>query len=325
MDYYLRFAEEFPTVHDLAQADEQDVLKLWQGLGYYSRARNLHKAAKMVSAEFKGSFPSDYHSLLQLPGVGPYTAGAIASIAFDKVVPVVDGNVYRVLSRIFEIYTPINSSQGSKDFRLLAEELVDLKSPGDFNQGLMELGAMVCSPTSPDCTSCPLADHCVARARGTHTDVPVKTPKRAPKKVWFNYFIISDGRKIIVRSRPSGIWQNLFDFPGEESEEQNELPLAETSVEKQHQGPMDRMMERLSECGATLVRQEVLDHILTHRKIRAHFHVIAVEQMPDLNDGEVLVKISDFETFPVPRLIENFWNIWKKSSADAVGTPLKNA
>lgn len=312
LEYYLRFAEEFPTVHDLAEADEQVILKHWQGLGYYSRARNLHKAAKVVSTEFHGIFPSDYNSLLKLPGIGPYTAGAIASIAFEKVVPVVDGNVFRVLSRLFDIGTPINSTQGSKEFRRLAQELIDPGNPGAFNQGLMELGALVCTPASPNCLSCPVAEICAARIKGTQSDLPVKTPKRAPKRVWFNYFVITDGHRVIIRSRSEGIWQNLFDFPGEESEKPNG-------------GCVDTMMDQLSGLNARLVRQESLDHVLTHKKIRANFHVIEVDALPEQKHDEHKVKMNDFETFPVPRLIENFWNIWKESSVDAVGHPLKNA
>ena len=188
LPYYVKFTEEFPSVFHLAKAQEGHVLKLWQGLGYYSRARNLHTTAKYIAAELKGEFPNNYKDLLKLKGIGDYTASAIASICFNKPEAVVDGNVYRVLSRYFGIDTPINSPKGAKEFKQLAQELIDKKDPATFNQAIMEFGATQCKPQSPDCTLCPFTSSCIAFNENRIIELPVKIKSGKAKKKYFNFF-----------------------------------------------------------------------------------------------------------------------------------------
>ena len=190
MDYYLRFIERWPTVVDLAEASEEEVLKMWQGLGYYSRARNLHHCAQQVTSEHKGQFPPDYEKLKQLKGIGDYTAAAIASIAFNLPHAVVDGNVYRVLARLYDIDTPININEGQKLFAQLAEDLLNRKQPGLHNQALMEFGALHCTPKNPNCLLCPLQAQCLAFAHQTVMQRPVKLQKVKVTTRYFNYLVM---------------------------------------------------------------------------------------------------------------------------------------
>ena len=188
--YFFKFIEQFPTVYNLANASEEEVLKLWQGLGYYSRARNLHSAANYIVNELNGKFPTTYSEILKLKGVGDYTASAIASICFNEPTAVVDGNVYRVLARYFGISTPINSTSGIKEFKKLAQELIVEDIPGTFNQAIMEFGACMCKPQNPDCFNCPLNDSCVALSNNTIAQLPVKINKTKVRKRYFNYLVI---------------------------------------------------------------------------------------------------------------------------------------
>lgn len=220
MPYYYSFVEAFPTVFDLANAPEEQVLKLWQGLGYYSRARNLHAAAKMVVNDFNGEFPKTYKALKSLKGVGDYTASAIASFCFDEPEPVVDGNVYRVLSRYFGVDIPINSTQGIKYFKELAREVMDERNIRDYNQGIMEFGAIQCAPKKPYCLLCPLQDSCVALKENKVDSLPVKQNKTKVRNRYFNYLVLLDQNEntILEQRRGKGIWQNLYQFPLIESE-----------------------------------------------------------------------------------------------------------
>ena len=220
MPYYLRFVEAFPTVHDLANAPEEQVLKLWQGLVYYSRARNLHATAKTVVEDFDGKFPDTYKGLKSLKGVGDYTASAIASFCFDAPEPVVDGNVYRVLSRYFGIDIPINSTEGIKYFKELAREVMDSENIRDYNQGIMEFGAIQCAPKNPYCLLCPLQESCVALQENKVDQLPVKLNKTKIRNRYFNYLVLldDDGNTILEQRRGKGIWQNLYQFPLIESE-----------------------------------------------------------------------------------------------------------
>ncbi|MEM8782622.1 MAG: A/G-specific adenine glycosylase [Planctomycetota bacterium] len=217
--YFHRFLAAFPTVGALAEADEQQVLKLWQGLGYYRRARNLHAAAKMVLAEFGGTLPGDVDSLLELPGVGRYTAGAVASIAFDRPAPILDGNVTRVLSRHDGVAEPVDQTQTQKRLWARAGELVQRspkRSRGDFNQALMELGATVCTPQpgSAKCMYCPLRESCDAFASGRVDVLPVKTPKKKPQAVTHHVLAVKRGGKLLFEQRPStGLWANMWQLP----------------------------------------------------------------------------------------------------------------
>ena len=213
LPYYLRFIEEFPTVKFLANAPEQKVLRLWQGLGYYTRARNLHKCAKAVMNIHKGTFPGSFEKLKTLPGIGDYTAAAISSIAFNEAVAVVDGNVFRVLSRIFGIDDPINSPQGKKKFTLLANELVDKKHPGQHNQAVMEFGALHCTPKNPICTTCVFKSTCFAFKHELQHVLPVKIKAKAARKRYFYYIVIKKGTSLLMKKRgPKDIWHGLYDF-----------------------------------------------------------------------------------------------------------------
>ena len=215
MSYYLAFSEAFPTLKDLANADESTVLKMWQGLGYYSRARNLHFTAKYVSNELNGKFPSTYKELIKLKGIGDYTASAIASICFDEPNAVVDGNVYRVLARYFGIDIPINSTKGIKEFKILAQSLLDTKHPGVHNQALMDFGALQCKPQNPDCEKCPLNSGCVALEKKQIKQLPVKEKKLRVTKKYFNFlvFVTEDNKTIFEERKGKGIWQGLYEFP----------------------------------------------------------------------------------------------------------------
>ncbi|MBV5343686.1 A/G-specific adenine glycosylase, partial [bacterium] len=226
MRYYLRFVERFPDVKTLAVAEEDEVLKYWQGLGYYSRARNIHKTAKIITEKHKGIFPKNHSDILLLKGIGEYTAAAICSFAYNQPYAVVDGNVFRVLSRVFGIETPIDSTSGKKEFTQLAEKLLDKKEPGLHNQSIMEFGALQCVPVQPDCGVCPLQTVCKAYSLNMADKLPVKATKTKVRERFFNYFYIEYQDKIFIQKRSEkDIWQNLYELPLVESDK-----LFETNV-----------------------------------------------------------------------------------------------
>lgn len=279
--YWERFMKRWPTVEALAAATEDEVLRQWQGLGYYSRARNLLTAARQVTA--RGGFPSTFKELLTLKGVGTYTAAAIASIAFDEPVAVVDGNVYRVLARYFGISTPINSTEGKKEFALLAQSLLPPKEPAAYNQALMDFGAMQCTPASPACHHCPLMETCSACQQGNVSSLPVKLRKLKVKERHFSYIYIRYKGQTALRRRPSGdIWQGLYE------------PLL---IED---GVLDMEPVRL-------LRQNV-KHVLTHRVIYADFWLWQPESLPTLPDGYFWIDECDLSQYAVPRLVELLLN-----------------
>ncbi|MCC7192939.1 MAG: A/G-specific adenine glycosylase [Phycisphaeraceae bacterium] len=214
IDYFDRFLKHFPTIEALALAPVQQVLLLWQGLGYYRRARNLHAAAKKIVQENHGQIPANLAAIASLPGVGRYTAGAIASIAFEIRAPVLDGNVARVLSRWFAIEEPIDKSTVRSHMWSLAEMLVPEVSPGDFNQAMMELGALVCTPRNPQCSTCPIADLCRARSHGLTNVIPRRSLKRGPQEVMHHVLVVKRGRRFIIEQRPlKGLWAGLWQMP----------------------------------------------------------------------------------------------------------------
>src|ERR1035437_2253314 len=214
LPYYNAILLRFPDVRTLAEASLDDLLKLWQGLGYYSRARNMHAAAKQVTSEFGGTFPKNYETLLHLKGVGEYTAAAISSIVYGEPKAVVDGNVYRVLSRLFNIDTPINSTEGKRIFSSLAAELLDQEHPSRHNQAIMEFGALHCVPVRPDWVTCPLSTHCLAMTAGRVAELPVKTRGAAKQDRFFLYLVPTDGQHAWLQQRlEKDIWQNLWEFP----------------------------------------------------------------------------------------------------------------
>ncbi len=252
--YWHRFVERFPSVSQLAKASEDQVLRLWQGLGYYSRARNLRTAAQQVVKEHGGQFPADHATLLKLKGVGDYTASAIASICFGIPEPVVDGNVYRVLSRAFGIATPIDSTTGRKEFRALAAELLSKEHPGDHNQAVMELGATVCTPRNPRCDECPLARKCIAKAEGRIADLPVKASKSKTRTRHFNYLLIEGNSGIYLRKRTGkDIWQGLW-----------ELPMVETE-----KAATDALLMKTAGLASLKRIEGPVVHVLSHQRINA--------------------------------------------------------
>ncbi|GAA4965943.1 A/G-specific adenine glycosylase [Algibacter aquimarinus] len=296
LPYYQAFVGKFPTVFDLAKADESDVLKLWQGLGYYSRARNLHASAKYVASELKGTFPDNYKDLLKLKGVGDYTASAIASICFNEVAAVVDGNVYRVLSRYFGVCTPINSTKGPKEFKALAQELIDKDNPAEFNQAIMEFGATQCKPKNPYCHICPLNNSCIAFNKNKIHELPVKIKSAKAKKKYFNFlvFVSEDGKTILEKREGKGIWQNLYQFPLIETKNELKIESFEKAVEN-HKLLNDMPFEY------SLYNKELLVHKLSHQHLYTKFWIINTKQLPI--EG---VPVSKAQEFAVPILIGNF-------------------
>jgi A/G-specific adenine glycosylase len=303
MDYYLHFTKKWPTVNDLAQASEEEVLKMWQGLGYYSRARNLHHCAKQVVEQYKGEFPSDFEKLKQLKGIGNYTAAAIASIAYNLPHAVVDGNVYRVLSRLFDINTPININEGQKLFAQLADELLNRNQPGLHNQALMEFGALQCNPKNPNCLLCPLQAQCLAFAHQTVMLRPVKLAKTKISTRYFNYLIlrINDGLYLHKRS-DNDIWKNLYDFPCIESQKPmtvEEVIASETFLQLIENNPF------------TIIKSSpIFTHKLTHRTILAHFIEIKLEkELLQIQTNDLfLARETELGSFPIPRLIDLYLN-----------------
>ena len=303
MDYYLRFVEKWPNVSTLANASEEEVLKMWQGLGYYSRARNLHKCAKQVVEQHHGEFPADYEQLKQLQGIGDYTAAAIASIAFNLPHAVVDGNVYRVLARLYDIDTPININEGQKRFAQLADELLNHKQPGLHNQAMMEFGALHCTPKTPNCLLCPLQAQCLAFAHQTVMQRPVKLPKVKVTTRYFNYLVIRINNSVYLHKRSSNdIWRNLYDFPCIESEQS--LSVQEVIATEQFQQLIGNRSFTIHNVSP------VFTHKLTHRTLLAQFIEIKLEKKLLRIETKDLFLTPETElgNFPIPRLIDLYLN-----------------
>ncbi|QLG47254.1 A/G-specific adenine glycosylase [Costertonia aggregata] len=301
--YYLKLVENFPTVHDLAKAPEEKVLKLWQGLGYYSRARNLHAAAKMIVNEYDGRFPRTYNELLKLKGVGDYTASAIASICFNEPEPVVDGNVYRVLARYYGVDIPINSTEGIKYFKKLARKVMNKENVRDYNQGIMEFGAIQCAPKKPYCLLCPLNDSCTALQRNKVGDLPVKMNKAKVRNRYFNYLVPvfeKDGIKktILHQRKGKGIWQNMWEFPLMESEK--EINLEE--IKNKH----STVLNSDTNGKVSLFNTHAIVHKLSHQHLHTKFWIVEVDH--DLPNG---IPLSKLEELPVPVLIADFIKAFK--------------
>ena len=300
MPYWFRFMEAFPTATDLANADEQEVLRLWQGLGYYSRARNLHAAAKVIRDDYHGVFPNQYDQIRSLKGIGDYTAAAIGSIAFELPHAVVDGNVYRFLSRLFAISTPIDSTAGKKEFAELANELLDKNNPGMFNQALMEFGATLCKPANPDCSSCPFMQYCQSYASGSVNEYPVKSKKTKTRNRYFNYLILSDDKNTIIQRREAkDIWQGLYQFPLVESENinHNTIDLSMTDLAKHLSGSTYNLVKSSS----------VVKHILSHQIIYAKFWWLKLDTIPRLDNSDyVVTSWNNLADYGMPQLIVKY-------------------
>lgn len=301
LDYFNRFVEEWPTLSDLANASEEEVLKMWQGLGYYSRARNLHRCARQIVEEYGGSFPEEWEELKKLQGIGGYTAAAIASIAYDKPYAVVDGNVYRVLARLYDIETPINSNEGVKVFAELADNLLDRKHPGRHNQAMMEFGALHCVPKNPNCMFCPLQAHCLAFEHQTVAERPMKLQKVKVRTRYLNYLVIKDQHNNICLRKRQGndIWRNLYDFPCVESD--GELSPQEILADKV-------LLELLPKAFQLVRVSPTFTHKLTHQTLIATFFEIKISNfLPSSQKNNILlVPETEIVKYPIPKLIENY-------------------
>lgn len=285
LDYYLRFVKRFPTIHTLAQASEDEVLRYWQGLGYYSRARNMHRAAQQAVASGAQVFchadsldaEAIFHSLLSLPGVGEYTAGAISSFAFNLPYPALDGNVYRVLARLYDCDIAFDTTQGKKHFRQLAEALLDRSHPRLFNSAIMEFGALHCTPTSPDCVSCPIQACCLAYAHHTVDLLPVRKPRTQLRERFLNYTIYCtpDMQTLLHQRTDKDIWQHLYEFPLQESDQL--LPV------ESHLPSID------------------LTHILSHQRLHARFHIKKVSELPQI-PHTIIIPFSSIDDYALSRL-----------------------
>lgn len=321
-NYYLKFIQRFPDVQSLAQADEQEVLKYWQGLGYYSRARNLHAAAVDIMTKRDGQFPILYKEVRSLKGVGDYTAAAICSFAYNQPEAVLDGNVYRVLSRYFGIDTPIDTTQGKHFFTELSRKMLDTTQPALYNQAIMDFGAIQCAPANPGCTSCPLQDSCVAFATSGPGSFPVKARKTKVKDVYYTYLYIRYKHRFLLHKRSGkGIWKNMFELPVIESESAQEQEAVLSSKDF-------RKWASFWEDNATATISQVvygLKHVLSHRQIHAQCFLIDLDEsieeenkksrkisearnspvLSQIASGQhcVVAGMNDLQNYPLPRLI----------------------
>lgn len=296
LPYYLAFTQTFPTIRHLANAPEQQVLRLWQGLGYYSRARNLHKCAKAIVELHNGTFPSTYQDLVKLPGVGEYTAAAIASFSFGEAKAVLDGNVFRVLARIFGVATPINSPEGKREFTRLANELLSKKSPALHNQAVMEFGAMLCRPQRPQCSACPFMRSCFAHLHNLIEALPVKLKKAKARTRYFFYLVIEHNKSLLMKRRlDKDIWQGLFDF---------------ILIEKQKPVEPEKLIgehNRWFEHARSFRVSKTYKHILTHQTIHCRFiHLIAGGSYSPTDPELIFYSPEEVFQLPKPALISRY-------------------
>ena len=294
--YFLSFTTEFPTVFDLAAASEEQVLKLWQGLGYYSRARNLHKTAQYIATELNGIFPDNYNDLLKLKGIGEYTAAAIASFAYHECVAVVDGNVFRVLSRYFDIETDIAQACAKKEFAALAFELMPKDNPATFNQAIMEFGALQCVPKSPNCSICVFNESCAALQKKKVDRLPVKSKKIKVRNRYFNYIVANDeNENTLIQKRTSkGIWQNLYEFPLLETEKEENFDFVLEQIQSEYfkENSISSMLE---------TNDKSIIHKLSHQHLHIKFWKVNVNGT--IKNG---INQENLKTFPFPIVIHNF-------------------
>jgi A/G-specific adenine glycosylase len=297
LPYYLRFITSFPSVIHLANALEEEVLRLWQGLGYYTRARNLHKCAKKVAGQLNGTFPESFDELKALPGIGDYTAAAISSIAFGKPDAVVDGNVYRVLARVYGISAPINSTAGKKEFTKLANELIPTQSPDVYNQAMMEFGATFCVPVNPPCGDCVFRNNCIAYKNSLQSSLPVKLKAKASRKRYFHYLVFTKGKSLMMRKREEkDIWYGLYDFPLIE----HRKPVTVARV----------LTDAVQVSRLTLKKDPTVTptykHVLTHQTIYCKF-IIIPGSPPDKSEiGSAFYSPKQIDELPKPVLISRF-------------------
>jgi A/G-specific adenine glycosylase len=301
--YFLKISKKYSDVNSLARASEEEVLKLWQGLGYYSRARNMHKTAIHISEKCKGVFPNNYIELIKLNGVGDYTASAIASICFNEASATVDGNVFRFLSRQFGIYTPINSTVGFKEFKSLAQILLDKNNPGNHNQALMEFGALICTPKNPKCNECPFSKSCHGINNQVVEELPQKTNKIKIKKRHFNYLVLrTESNRTVIRQRNGNdIWKNLYEFPLIESK--SEIDFKDLIADDTFQLLLANKAYHISKYNPKPLR-----HKLTHQHLYCTFWIIDT-----ILDNNRSIAWENLNKFAVPTLMQNFIDNYKKS------------
>jgi A/G-specific adenine glycosylase len=295
LEYYNRFINNFPDVHQLASAPETMVFKLWEGLGYYTRCKNVIATARFISQQLNGQFPNQYDDILQLKGVGPYTAAAIASFAFNLSYAVVDGNVFRVLARYFGIATATDSVQGKQQFTLLANELLDKKSPGIYNQALMDFGAVICKPQLPVCATCVLNTKCIAYNNGLINQLPVKEKKIKKTTRWFYYLVVEYNGKLYVRKRGAkDIWENLYEFILIEEDKPVQLEkIRELKKVKDIFRSVNFEVTQIS----PLYKQ-----LLTHQTIQGQFVRVKTDKKLELSEYELFTNV-EIDSLPFPKFI----------------------
>ncbi|MDR5658789.1 A/G-specific adenine glycosylase [Serpentinicella sp. ANB-PHB4] len=295
IDYYNYFITKFPTVEDLAQAKEEDVLKVWEGLGYYSRPKNMMKAARVVKETYDGQMPKSYKGLISLPGIGPYTAGAVASIAYNIAVPAIDGNVLRVFSRLFNISEDITLNNTKKNFEIIGQDVVPVNSPGDFNQGLMELGALICVPRKPRCTECPLTTQCKAYALNIQTVLPVKTKKKKQKVQPVEVGLVTHEDKILITKRPTtGLLSDLW-----------ALPIVETDQNLEAGISIGSELEHIFNLKVIKARPILQDkHVFTHIKWEMTLFQVDIEKRIEVDYPKMKwVTKEALEEYPLPTAV----------------------
>jgi len=294
--YYLKFKKNYPTIQDLAAADLSEVIKLWEGLGYYSRARNLHYTAQHIAEKLNGEFPNTYEGIKKLKGVGPYTAAAISSFAFNIPKAAIDGNAYRVMARYFGIDTPIDSTKGKKEFQQLGDSLIDQKRPGDYNQAVMNFGALVCKPKKPLCEQCPLQETCSAFREKTISLLPVKSKSLKKTNRHFHYLFLKSKSHTWIREREKDFWRHLFEFPLIEMSEQ--LSPDQILIEAQKQ-------ELLPASFKVLKATEGLKQTLSHRYV--HATILEIEVAANFSPkGYTKTPLKELDSQPFPRLLFNY-------------------
>jgi len=302
LSYFLRFAERFPDIRSLAEAEEDDVLKYWQGLGYYSRVRNMHTTAQLIMNKFGGIFPEQYEDILSLKGVGEYTAAAITSFVWNKPYPVVDGNVFRVLSRLYGIDTPIDSGKGKREFYELAGAIMDKQYAGIHNQAMMEFGALQCIPQNPDCKGCVLKEQCVAYASGTVSRLPVKKSGIKTRNRYFHYFHVTYEQHTFLSKRgEKDIWAGLYEFPLIETDE-----LMDFAELEQASGFRDLF----EGCGNLNIKIQLpkVKHVLSHQVLYVSFYSVEIEKIGHRLQQYQMIPCEEIERYAVSRLMHIYIN-----------------
>ncbi len=308
MDYFLRFMRHFPDVESLAAVSEQEVMKLWQGLGYYSRARNLHAASKQIVSRFNGVFPSKHADIISLKGIGEYTAAAIASIAFNQPYAAIDGNVFRVVSRLFAVKQTITTAQGKRIISELASAILDKANPGHHNQAMMDFGAMICVPMAPKCGICVLRTHCLAFEKGIALQLPIKQKKKPAQHRYFNYFHIETGNKTYIQQRKkTDIWKNLYEFPLIETD--NKVDLVKLQEKPDFAGLFRNTHSFIFH------HKLSVKHVLSHQVIHADFYYVSCnsDAAIALKENSKIIEIEQemLQDYPTSRLIQKYLEMVK--------------